>query len=63
MTPKEAMQISIRLNRIGEQLRDEEYYYDDILIEIAVKHLEDLVQHCKKKKRTYFNDEEFNVNM
>jgi hypothetical protein len=44
-------------------LRDEEYYYDDILIEIAVKHLEDLVQHCKKKKRTYFNDEEFNVNM
>lgn len=63
MTPKDSMQISVRLNRVGEQLRDQEYQYDDVLVEMAVKHLEDIVQHCKQKRKTFFNDEAFNVNM
>ena len=60
MDSRTAMQLSVRLNNIGEQLRNKEYKYDEILIEMQVKHLEEVVEHCKQRRKEMFNDEAFN---
>lgn len=60
MDSRTAMQLSVRLNRIGEQIRDKDYNYDEMLIEMQVKHLEEVVEHCKQIRRESFNEEAFN---
>lgn len=60
MNSRTAMQLSVRLNNIGEQLRDKDYNYDETLIEMQVKHLEEVVEHCKQIRRESFNSEAFN---
>lgn len=60
MDSRTAMQLSVRLNRIGEQLRDQDYNYDETLIEMQIKHLEEVVNHCKQRRIEPFNSEAFN---
>ena len=61
MDSRTAMQLSVRLNKIGEQLRDKNYTYDQEIILLAVDNLEKLVQYCKQKRGSEpFNEEAFN---
>lgn len=60
MDSRTAMEFSVRLNNIGEQLRDKNYTYDQELVSLAIDNLEKLVQYCKKERREPFNSEAFN---